>query len=151
MSGGRPSTFTDEIADAICEALADGRSLRSICSAPDMPDKATVFRWLGDEKHSSFRDRYARAREAQADSLFDDILDIADETKHDTVKGANGDDIPNSEWITRSRLRIDARKWMAGKLRPKVYGDKIELEHSGEAPPIAITLIRQPDEGSDGA
>jgi hypothetical protein len=71
---GRPSDFTQETADAICEGLIDGKSLRTICAGDDMPHKATVCRWLA--VNETFRDQYARAREAQADALFDEILNI---------------------------------------------------------------------------
>jgi hypothetical protein len=130
---GRPSDFTQEIADAICERIADGESLRAICSDADMPNKATVFRWLGDKKHSAFCDQYARAREAQADSLVDDMIDIADDGRNDWMERLDKDDRPigwmeNGEALRRSALRIDARKWMAGKLKPKKYGDKLELD-----------------------
>ena len=66
---GRPSTFTQKIADEICERIADGESLRSICGDDGFPTKSTVFKWLND--FPGFSDQYARAREAQADSLFD--------------------------------------------------------------------------------
>jgi hypothetical protein len=124
----RPSSFTQEIADLICEGIADGRSLRSICEAEDMPSKSAVFRWLG--VNEAFRDQYARARESQADVLFDEILAIADDGKNDTYVTDEGERV-NHDVIARSKLRVDARKWMAGKLRPKVYGDKIQTEHSG--------------------
>lgn len=81
-----------------------------------MPTKATVFRWLGDARYSSFRDQYARAMESRADSMADDITDISDDAKLD----------PNDK-----RVRIDARKWLAGKLRPKKYGDKSAVEVTG--------------------
>ncbi|WP_348644850.1 terminase small subunit protein [Rhizobium sp. SG741] len=127
---GRPSEFTKEIADGICERLAGGESLKSICLAEDMPHRATVFRWLG--AHDSFRDMYARAREAQADALFDEILDIAntpitgEKTKVD--KDGNVIEMTKADMIEHRRLQIDARKWMAGKLRPKVYGDKLDID-----------------------
>jgi hypothetical protein len=129
---GRPSSFTQEIADVICEGIADGKSLRSICLADDMPSKSAVFRWLADDARQSFRDQYARAREAQADALFDEILSIADDGANDSYKDDEGRVKVDQDVIARSRLRVDARKWMAGKLRPKVYGDKIQTEHSGE-------------------
>jgi len=128
---GRPSGFTEEIADVICERLANGESLRAICRDDGMPSTSMVFRWLGE--FSNFRDRYARAREAQADALFDEILEIADETTFDTEITENGSR-PNSEWIARSRLRVDARKWMASKLAPKKYGEKLELAGDQSAP-----------------
>lgn len=119
---GRPSDFTQDIADAICEGLIEGRSLRSICLADDMPSASTVCRWLG--ANEEFREQYAQARDAQADTLADEIVDIADDKSFDTVTDENGNERPNTEWITRSRLRVDARKWVAAKLKPKKYGDK---------------------------
>lgn len=80
MTQGRPSIFSEELADEICERIADGESLRSICRDDEMPSKATVFRWLAEKQ--DFQDQYTRAREAQADSLVDDMLDIADGNQH---------------------------------------------------------------------
>lgn len=127
---GRPSSFTQEIADKICEGIADGKSLRSLCEGDDMPAKSSIFKWLSQRKE--FADQYARAREAQADALFDDILTIADDGRNDSYTDDDGNERTNQDVIARSRLRVDARKWMAGKLRPKVYGEKIQTEHSGE-------------------
>lgn len=117
---GRPSDFTQELADRICARLADGDSLRKVCKSEDMPDKATVFRWL--RTNEAFCDQYTRAKEESADSWADDIVDIAD-----------GE--PSAD-VQRDRLRVDARKWAASKLKPKKYGDK--LTHEGDpAKPIA--------------
>lgn len=136
---GRPSSYTDEIADYICEQLANARSLRSICTDEGMPSQVTVFRWLADERYENFRKRYAHAREAQADAIFDEILDIADDGSNDWMErhddqGGNIGWKENGEALQRSRLRIDARKWMAGKLRPKKYGDKLELSGNDDSP-----------------
>lgn len=121
--------FSQELFDTICERIAEGESLRDICKSEDMPNKATVFRWLASNQALS--DQYARARESQADALFDDILEIADNATNDWME-RNGEDgsgwSVNGDHIQRSKLRIDARKWMAGKLRPKVYGDKLEID-----------------------
>lgn len=134
-------SFSQKTADAICERIADGESLRTICGDEGMPNKATVFRWLA--ANDAFRDQYARAREAQADTLFDDILEIADDARNDWME-RNGDDDSgwqvNGEHIQRSRLRMDARKWMAGKLRPKVYGDKSVIEGPGEHGEHTVTF-----------
>lgn len=119
---GRPSVYTKILATNICNRLADGESLRRICLSDDMPDKRTVFRWL--DSNLEFRHQYARAREQQADALFDECLDIADEIVNDTFIDGNGNERTDNEAIQRSKLRIDTRKWIAGKLRPKVYGDK---------------------------
>jgi hypothetical protein len=114
--GGRHSEFSAEIADLICERIADGESLRAICGDPEMPGKATVFRWLAE--NATFRDQYARAREAQADGEVDEIVDIAD--------GEDGDGD-----VQRDRLRVDARKWRAAKMAPKKYGDSSTINHRG--------------------
>lgn len=140
---GRPSAFSQEVADAICEGLADARSLRSICLDEGMPSQTTVFRWLADDRYSDFREQYARAREAQADAIFDEILDIADDGTNDWVEKERQDGsthtVLDAEHVQRSKLRIDARKWMAGKLAPKKYGEKLDLTSDGEK--IGMPLI----------
>lgn len=144
---GRPSVYTEATADAICERLADGESLRTICDSDEMPAKSTVFKWLAEKPE--FSDRYARAREAQADSLVDEMLDIADDGRNDWIERRNddGENIgwrENGEVIRRSVLRIDARKWMAAKLQPKKYGEKIVQEHTGpEGGPIQLSDIER--------
>ncbi|WP_338469060.1 terminase small subunit protein [Sphingomonas sp. gentR] len=122
--------------DRICELLAEGQSLRAICAAEDMPSQSAVFRWLADENRATFRQQYARAREAQADALFDEMLDIADDGSNDWMErrrqDGSTDEVLNSEHVQRSKLRIDARKWMASKLNPKVYGDKLDVTSGNE-------------------
>lgn len=137
---GRPSSFTVAIGDEICERIAEGESLRAICSAASMPNKATVFRWLAADE--TFRDQYARAREAQADALFDEILHIADTPLKGvkTKTTPNGVETQEGDMIEHRRLQVDARKWMAGKLRPKVYGDKLDIEHKG-----GVTVVLESD------
>ena len=133
MPGGRPSSFTQEKADAICAGLADARSLRSICLDDDMPDQVTVFRWLSS--FPEFRKQYTHAREAQADAIFDEMLDIADDASNDWMERADEDkrgpgwDL-NGEHVQRTRLRLDTRKFMAARLAPKKYGDRVAVEHS---------------------
>ena len=133
---GRPSSFTQETADEICALIAEGQSLRSICLADEMPSMRAVLRWLADENNEDFRRQYARAREAQADALFDEILDIAEDGSNDWMERKNADGVvigwqENGEALRRSALRVDARKWMAGKLAPKKYSDKQSVEHTG--------------------
>ena len=117
---------------SICERIAGGESLRQICGDGDVPSASTVFVWLSQDE--AFSEQYARAREAQADALFDDILSIADDGTNDWMerKNADGENIgwqENGEALRRSQLRVEARKWMAGKLKPKKYGDRITQEH----------------------
>lgn len=120
------STYTDEIANEICSRLADGMSLKKICEMEGMPSKATVFNWLSSNQ--AFLDNYTRAREAQADTLADEIVDIADDGTRDVFVDAEGKEVVNHDVIARSRLRVEARKWVASKLKPKKYGDKIQTE-----------------------
>jgi len=110
----RPVEFYQSIADNICEKLASGKSLSWICEDASMPSRKTVYQWL--QNIEEFRNDYAQAREDQADTFVDEIIDIAD----DTALDAN-----------QARLRIDARKWVAGKMKPKKYGEKIDHAVSG--------------------
>jgi hypothetical protein len=116
--------YTEEVAARICEELSAGRSLRTICADDGMPDKATVFRWLA--AHETFRDQYARAREAQADAMLEEIIEISDDGSNDTYTDEQGQKRTEQDVIARSRLRVEARKWAMSKMAPKKYGDKIE-------------------------
>ena len=129
---GRPSDYSEGLAAEICSRLADGRSLRSICRDDDMPHMSTVFLWLG--KYPEFSEQYARARETQADALFDEALDIADTPQlgvKTVTKPGGVVEKTEGDMIEHRRLQIETRKWIAGKLRPKKYGDRTQLEHTG--------------------
>jgi hypothetical protein len=152
---GRPSTYTKAIADAICAQLSEGRSLRSICEDEDMPSQRAVYGWLS--KHDEFVQQYARAREAQADYLFEECLEIADDASRDFITSTdkNGAIVkrPNYEHINRARLRVDTRKWMTGKLAPKKYGDKVIQAitgKNGESPAIIEVRWKEPGESGYG-
>jgi hypothetical protein len=131
---GRPSDYSVELADSICDKLSDGCSLRSICLAEDMPSKTTVFKWL--RTHKEFADQYARAKEESADAMADEMLDIADDGDGDMTEDAQGNMKVNNENVQRARLRIDTRKWIASKLKPKKYGEKLAIGGDENAPPI---------------
>lgn len=141
---GRPSTFTQEVADEICERMADGESLRSICSADKMPNRATVARWLASNEQ--FRDQYAHACELRTDELFDQMLEIADTPQVGTksVSKATGIEITEADMIEHRRLQVEARKWALGKMAPKKYGDRITQEHTGvDGGPVQIEKIER--------
>jgi hypothetical protein len=112
---GRPTDFTQELANKICKYIMDGKSLRQICEAEDMPNRSTVHEWLS--KDEIFANQYARARDTQADTLADDIVAISD-TAVDKDSAA------------AAKVRVDARKWVAAKLKPKRYGDKLDLDQT---------------------
>jgi hypothetical protein len=127
---GRPSSFTQETADTICERMAEGESLRSICRDDAMPHRLTVLRWA--DTNEAFRDQYARARDHLADFYNDDILDIADH--------GNGED------VARAKLRIDTRKWAMSKMAPRKYGDRVTTEIGGiDGKPIEVADVTDLD------
>lgn len=131
----RPSDYSDETAAEICRRLMDGESLRTICAAEHMPARSTVHLWLAN--HAEFSDRYARAREFQADTLFDEIQDIADTQQpgeRRTIKADGSVETVEADMIEHRRLRIDARKFMAARLRPKKYSDKTILSGDEDNP-----------------
>lgn len=122
---GRHSTFSDEIAEAICKRLADGEGLRGICSDKGMPPRNTVLGWL--ECNADFRAKYARAREHQADVMDELILNVANACSHESALA--------------DRVKIAAYQWRASKLKPKVYGDKTIIGGEG-ADGAIVTEIR---------
>lgn len=140
----RPSDYSQATADAICARLADGESLRAICRDEGMPDKSTVFRWLA--AHDTFRDQYAHAREAQADEMFEDLLDIADDGTRDTYTDSEGRERTDTDVIARSKLRVDTRKWMLARMSPKKYGDRVTTELTGEGGGAVIIQASSLDE-----
>lgn len=127
---GRPTNYNEEIASIICARMSDGESLRSICRCDDMPSMGAVFKWLA--KHEEFREQYGLAMSARADSMFEEMLDIADDGTNDWMLTNDGDERFNTEHVQRSRLRLDTRKWMLARMSPRKYGDKQELQHSGQ-------------------
>ena len=161
---GRPSGYTDALGLAICTGIAEGQSLRSICAQPAMPHISTFLRWLADDSHADLRDQYARAREAQADYLAEEILSIADEectmvlaskhNSHDDDGEGHTEVVFDSTAVARNRLRVDARKWLASKMAPKRYGDKITQEHTGAGGGAievksTVTFVQPPERGDD--
>jgi hypothetical protein len=127
----------------ICERLSLGESLRHICEHEDFPDKATIMRWLRDDRYTEFRDQYARARENLVEHWAEEIIDIADDGSNDYMerltKDGKTEEVLNSEHINRSRLRVDTRKWLMSKLTPKKYGDFMRTELSGaDGGPVAV-------------
>lgn len=131
---GRPSTYTDELANEICARIASGESLRSICKSDHMPVMSTVMLWLVCGKHETFSEHYAESRRIQAEVLADELMEIADDGRNDYMESADGEGGVayklNGEHIQRSRLRVDTRKWYLSKVLPR-FADKQQVEHSG--------------------
>jgi hypothetical protein len=124
---GRPSSYTDDIADEICERLSSGESLLSITGDDDMPAQSSVYRWLN--QYPDFQEKYAKARVAQAHAIAERAAEMA----------SGKFEITDPSF---ARLQLDAIKWMAGKLAPKSYGDKVDLNVGGQegGAPVATVL-----------
>lgn len=139
---GRPSIYSQELANTICSELASGKSLRHICLSEDMPAATTVHQWVledkgADEKgNGGFSKQYARARDIQAEIMFDEILEISDDGTNDYMTITKGDKEYNTEdreVTNRSKLRVDSRKWYLSKVLPKKFGDKMDVTSDGKA------------------
>ena len=131
--------YTEEIAQAICRRIACGETLTAICSDPRLPSLRTVTYWLADKRFREFRDNYYHARRVAAEIRVDEIIDIVDNRSNDytIVYDDNGDPVDllaNHANVQRDRLRVDTRKWLAAKLLPKLYGERVshDLEATGE-------------------
>lgn len=141
---------------AVLEELASGRSLIAVCQGEGRPSFTTFMRWLAEEGEAgdSLRDQYARAREAQAEAMAEDILTIADEEcttvradKHGTQDDGDGktEVVFDSTAVQRNRLRVDARKWLLSKMAPKKYGDKLAVGGADDLGPVQTVTKEMTD------
>jgi len=136
--GAPPYKWTEDIEAEIFDRIAKGQAVRNICKDDWLPSWPTVNKRLREDP--AFLARYASAREDQADAIFEECLAIADSQEGDVIT-VDGVDQTNHDVIARAKLRIDTRKWMAGKLRPKVYGDKAIVEGPGPNGEHLVTRI----------
>ena len=131
---GRPTTYNQKTATKLCQKLAMGMSLRKACEGDEsMPALSTVFAWM--HNNEEFQKQYARAKEEGADAMFEEINDIADETIQVIKSGAEK---KSGAYAQAQRLRVDTRKWYMSKVKPKKYGDKLDLTSDGKALPAPI-------------
>lgn len=138
---GRPSTYTEEMGNLICDKLTEGVSLRKLCMSEEFPNASTVYVWL--DRFPSFAEKYVRAREAATEDMLEAILEIADDPKIE---------------VQDKRVRIDTRKWAMSKLNMKKYGDKkttesnvtVQVDEKRQAKITAITELLTGQTDSDG-
>ena len=121
----------DNIFDYVCIEIEKGRALRNVLKDDNMPSTSTFYQWL--ENNNEKAKQYARATEIRAEVIFDDILNIADQNNNDTFINDDGFEVLNNDVIQRSRLKIDARKWVLSKLNPKKFGDKLDVTSDNKA------------------
>ena len=120
-SGGRPTSYTPELGERICDRLLEGESLSAICKAEAL-SRGQVLRWLAAEPE--FRLRYRQARMLAAELIADELLGIVDDATQDWVVDGKGEMRLDKEAVMRSRLRFDGRRWLLSKLLPRTYGEK---------------------------
>ena len=125
---GRPTDYSDELADEICKRISEGRSVNRISRQDDMPVRSTIYRWITEKPE--FKDKYERALKEREDYHFDEMLDIADLVEEDNIK------------IQKAKLMIDTRKWVLSRMNPKKYGDKAgETETIDDNPtPVSVNI-----------
>lgn len=125
---GRPSIYNDELANKICNLISISTcGIKKLCALNEwMPNHTTIHAWRWENEY--FSNLYTKAKQKQAELLAEETLDIADESDRDVTINALGNEVCNTEFVNRSRLRVDTRKWLTSKLLPKIYGDQKTVE-----------------------
>tara|TARA_R110002020_G_scaffold147160_5_gene322293 strand:- start:1325 stop:1792 length:468 start_codon:yes stop_codon:yes gene_type:complete len=133
------------IKEEILKLVSDGLSLsKALDSEAHLPSRQTVYNWFNKDHadyDETFLDNYTRAREVRSDRIFEEILEIADDSSGDTIITGEGKEVFSGEFAARSRIKIDARKWMLGKMQPKKYGDKLDITSDGDKLQQAVITI----------
>lgn len=137
MSAGRPSEYTPERGAAICELISQSDRGLDYLHEQDpatVPHRVTILRWLNE--HEEFRTRYALARQEQADYIADAATKILDE-----CEPRGGGSMP-SALVAKAREQAQHRRWMAGRLAPKRWGDRVEHELGEKAAGTLSELVK---------
>lgn len=131
----RPSDYNLKTAEKLCEYIANGKSLKKACEQKEMPSPATVFKWM--RENPEFLKLYEKSTTERTEALAEELLDIVDDGRNDYMedqymKGKTPGYQLNGENIQRSRLRADTRKWLMAKMKPKKYGEKLDIKSESE-------------------
>ncbi len=125
---GSPVIWTQErkeqAVDLICDMIMQGKSFAAIereTTREQTPSRKEFYFWI--KENENFRNKYAHACDVRSDVIFEEIIEIAD----------NETETDDNIIINRDKLRIDARKWIASKMNPKKYGDRIDVTTDGAA------------------
>lgn len=127
-----------EVFNYVCLEIEKGRALRNVLKDDKMPSTSTFYQWLDSNEEKA--KQYARATQVRADIIFDEIIDIADDSSGDKKVVEHGE-VMDGEYVARSRIRIDTRKWVLSKLNPKKYGDKTDITSGGEKINTNISIL----------
>lgn len=117
----------NSVTDFVCAEIEMGKSLREIFreSLIELPARKEFYRWINENE--LFCNQYARACELRAENIFEEIIEISDDSGEDITIDEMGIPRENREFVSRSRLRVDARKWVLSKMNPKKYGEKLDI------------------------
>lgn len=134
MAGGRPTKYTQELADEICANITLGDSIRTVCKPEHMPAISTFYKWL--RENEEFAKQYARATEERSEAMAEEILDLADDASNVVL----GIDKSDNARVSAMKLRVDTRKWLMAKMKPKKYGDKLDMTTNGKDITVPVPL-----------
>jgi hypothetical protein len=137
---GRPSKYTPEVVEKICERLSKGEPLAAICRDEDMPSVTTMWQW--EQNYPIVSESIARARSEGEDFMAADCLNIADDNGQDIRYSSEGFPSTDHDVIQRAKLRIDTRLKLLAKWNPKKWGEKVDVTSGGES--LAKTRVIRP-------
>jgi hypothetical protein len=131
MATGRPTEYTPEKGDLICQLTGEGHRISKIAKDADIT-RDTIVRWQRDNSlllpdGEKFSDAYARALEIGWELMAHEMLEVADDGTNDFYTTEDGQEKCNHEHIQRSRLRVDTMKWILSKRVARVFGDKLDV------------------------
>lgn len=142
-TAGRPTLYTKELADRICSLIIEGKSLSSIVKTEKgMPNADTVFNWLSLNKE--FSENYARATEQRTEAQLEDLNNIGEQAikaskQYIDSKGSNA-------VVQAYKVKADNLKWVMARMKPKKYGDKIDMTSDGKAITVELISYKKPTE-----
>ena len=122
---GRPVKWPEDspIWGEVVTRMSAGKSLSTVLREPGMPPWTTFQEML--RSNDQLRLAYDKAVQDRADLLADEIIELADAEPPDHLEG-----VAVSAWVNQKRLQVDARKWVASKLKPRTYGDRLDVSVS---------------------
>jgi len=142
----RPTKYTKEVGDAICADIINGMSLRSALKPLDRPNPLYWYEWL--RENEDLAKQYAQSCEERSEAFGEDILEIADNSTNDWMT-VNGHAAVNREAVERSKLRVDVRKWHMSKMKPRKYGEKLDMTTNGKDLPAPIMRLDDVNKKTD--
>lgn len=143
---GRPTIYTEELAEEFCSLIAQGKSVNSICrDYEDMPVSSTIFAWLA--KNKEFSEKYDKATEARTAAHHEMLLEMGDEALEDSKIV---DPKSSNAVVQAHKLRADNFKWAMSKMKPKKYGDRLDLTSKNEKLPTPLLYSLKDVQNNNG-